>query len=82
MVHGQVQGVFFRAGCRDEANARDVAGSADNLPDGSVEMVLEGKQSAVEEMVAWARAGPTHADVTDVDVYEERPQGLSGFAVN
>ena len=82
MVHGQVQGVFFRASCRDEANARGVAGFADNLPDGSVKVVLEGEQGAVEEMVRWARTGPTHADVTDIDVYEERPEGLSGFAVH
>lgn len=82
VAHGRVQGVFFRASCRDEANAHKVSGSADNLADGSVELVLEGAQSAVEEMVAWARTGPAHAEVRGVDVYEERPQGVSGFTVS
>lgn len=81
VVHGRVQGVFFRASCRDEANARGVTGSADNLDDGAVEVVLEGEQGAVEEMVAWARTGPEHAEVTGVDVFEEQPRGLPGFAV-
>jgi len=82
VVHGRVQGVFFRASCRDEANARGVTGSADNLDDGAVEVVLEGEQTAVDEMVAWARTGPAHAEVSGVDVYEERLQGLSGFTVS
>ncbi len=82
VVHGRVQGVFFRASCRDEASASGVAGSADNLDDGAVEVVLEGEQGAVEAVVAWARTGPAHAEVTDVDVYEEQPQGLSGFTVS
>lgn len=81
VVHGQVQGVFFRASCRDEASARGIAGSADNLPDGSVEVVFEGDRDAVEEMVSWARTGPANAEVTELDVYEEEPQGMSGFAV-
>lgn len=76
-----MQGVFFRATCQEEANGRGVAGTADNLDDGSVEVVLEGEQDAVEEMVAWARSGPAHADVTGVDVHEEQPRGLSGFTV-
>lgn len=81
VVHGRVQGVFFRASCQEEASARSVAGSADNLDDGSVEVVLEGEQAAVEDMVAWARTGPEHAEVTGVDVHEEQPRGLSGFTV-
>lgn len=82
VAHGRVQGVFFRASCRDEATARGVAGSADNLDDGSVEVVFEGESGVVDEMVAWSGRGPAHADVTGVDVYEERPQGLSGFTVS
>ena len=76
-----MQGVFFRASCRDEANARGVTGSADNLDGGSVEVILEGKPVDVEEMVAWTRKGPEYAEVTGVDVYEEQPRGLSGFTV-
>jgi acylphosphatase len=46
-----------------------------------VEAVFEGDPDAVEAMVAFVRAGPGHADVGDLEVVEERPEGLSGFAI-
>ena len=76
-----VQGVFFRDTCRREAQAAGVAGWVRNLPDGTVEAAFEGPDDAVTRMVEWARTGPRHAQVENVDVYDERPRGESGFAV-
>lgn len=81
-VHGRVQGVFYRDTCRREATAHGVAGSAANLDDGSVEVVLEGPSDAVLEMVAWCRRGPLHAQVAEVELREEEPRGMSGFAIS
>jgi acylphosphatase len=81
VVHGQVQGVFFRAGCRRAAQEAGVAGWVRNLPDGSVEAVFEGSEDGVRRMVEWARHGPPYARVDRVDVTEEVPSGSSGFAV-
>ena len=78
---GQVQGVFYRDSARREATARRVAGWVRNRPDGSVEAVFEGSPAAVEAMVAWARQGPPHAQVDDVAVVPEEPEGLSGFSI-
>jgi acylphosphatase len=78
---GRVQGVFFRAECRSEAEALGVDGWVRNRPDGTVEAVFEGEASRVEAMVAWMRFGPALAVVDRVDVFEEEPEGLTGFAI-
>jgi acylphosphatase len=81
VVSGHVQGVWFRESCRREAESRGVAGSVANRADGTVEAVLEGRESAVAEVVAWCRIGPPRADVTGVEVTPEPPEGLVGFRV-
>jgi acylphosphatase len=80
-VSGNVQGVFFRASMRDEARDASVSGWVRNLSDGRVEAVLEGSPDAVRRVVDWARSGPSRADVNDVEVSEEPPEGLTGFSV-
>lgn len=61
VVTGTVQGVFFRATCGAQAQARDVAGWVSNSPDGSVEAVFEGGDAAVNAMIDWAHRGPLSA---------------------
>lgn len=78
-VSGRVQGVFFRESCRRRAEQLGVSGTAANLDDGTVEVVVEGEREAVEELAAWCRQGPPDARVTGIDVRSEPPQGLSGF---
>ena len=80
-AHGRVQGVFFRDSVRREAQRRGVAGWARNCSDGTVESVFEGDADAVEAMVAFVRGGPGHAEVSDVEVSTEEPEGLSDFGV-
>jgi acylphosphatase len=81
VVHGLVQGVFFRDSCRREARSRHVTGWVRNNDDGTVEAVFEGDQDAVTALVDWAHRGPAGAQVSRVAVAEERPEGLSGFRV-
>ena len=80
IVSGRVQGVFFRARCRDAARSAGVAGWVSNEPDGTVHAVFEGEPDAVDSMVAWCRNGPPQAIVDDVEVIEEEPTGELGFA--
>jgi acylphosphatase len=79
VAHGRVQGVFFRDSTRREAERRGVGGWARNTPDGTVECIFEGDPAAVDAMVAFVRGGPGHAEVSQVDVHEEEPDGLSEF---
>jgi acylphosphatase len=80
-VHGSVQGVFFRVEARDRAHSMGVSGWVRNLPDGAVEAVFEGEDAQVDSMVEWSRRGPARAEVDDVDVSWEQPQGETGFAL-
>jgi acylphosphatase len=80
-VSGRVQGVAFRAYTRREACAAGVDGWVRNLADGRVEAVFEGAPGAVAALVAWCRAGPSHARVEGVEVREEAPEGAAGFEV-
>jgi acylphosphatase len=81
VVHGSVQGVFFRDSCRREARSRGVAGWVTNRHDGAVEAVFEGEPDAVATMVDWCSSGPRGADVDSVDETTEQPEGLSGFEI-
>jgi acylphosphatase len=81
VVHGDVQGVFFRDTARRMASSRGVAGWVTNRPDGTVEAVFEGEAEAVDSMVSFCREGPRGADVERVDVTDEEPEGLTGFEV-
>jgi acylphosphatase len=81
VIHGHVQGVFFRETTRRRATERGVAGWVRNNPDGSVETAFEGEPDAVEAMVRFAHDGPRGAIVDRVDVIEEEPEGLAGFSV-
>ncbi len=81
VVHGRVQGVWFRDSCRGEAEAAGLAGWVRNLPDGTVEAAFEGPAPAVAALVAWCGRGPVRARVTRVEEFEERPTGAAGFRI-
>ena len=81
VVSGHVQGVGFRYFVRGLAEDRDLTGSARNLPDGRVEVVLEGSGDDVRAAVA-ALSGPdAPGTVTSVDARSEPAQGISAFTV-
>jgi acylphosphatase len=82
VVHGHVQGVFFRDSTRRLAQQRGVAGWISNRSDGAVEAVFEGEAEAVERLVAFMREGPRGAQVESADVFEEETEGLSSFVVS
>jgi acylphosphatase len=81
VVHGTVQGVFFRDATRRKAESRGVAGWVRNRSDGAVEARFEGDREAVESMVAFARDGPRGARVERVDVDDVAVEGLEGFEI-
>ncbi|HKE11824.1 MAG TPA: acylphosphatase [Myxococcota bacterium] len=81
IVRGRVQGVAFRYATREKARALGVDGWVRNLPDGSVEAVLEGAPRLVEALAAFCRIGPPAAQVERVEEHAEEPEGMQGFVV-
>ena len=79
LVSGYVQGVGYRWFVRSAAEAAGLAGSAANLPDGRVEVVLEGPARAVRAVVAALDGGTAPGRVDRVDVEEQPVQSVQGF---
>ena len=82
VVHGHVQGVFFREATRRRAEAVGVAGWVRNRADGSVEAIFEGEPDRVDRLIRFCESGPRGAQVEWVDVAAEAPEGLAGFVVS
>jgi acylphosphatase len=79
LVHGRVQGVFFRQAAAEEARSLGLRGWVRNLPNGHVEIVAEGPRRELKILAAWANQGPRLARVIGVEEEwsdyrgEERP---------
>jgi acylphosphatase len=78
-VTGRVQGVWYRGATAAEARRLGVAGWVRNLPDGSVEALIEGEPAAVRALAAWCRTGPPGARVVDVS---EQPEPIDAALVD
>jgi acylphosphatase len=81
VVHGRVQGVWFRDTTQREAQRHGVAGWVRNVDDGTVEALFEGEPAGVEALVRFVHDGPPKARVEQVVVEDARPEGLQGFEV-
>ena len=79
VVSGHVQGVGYRYFVRRRAEAAGLTGSARNLPDGRVEVVLEGPADAVAAVLADLDGPGAPGTVTRIDAHDEPAQGTSGF---
>jgi len=74
-IRGRVQGVFFRAAIQREARRLGLTGWVKNRADGSVEILAEGEEDEIKELIGWSHKGPGPARVEGVDV---RWRGFSG----
>ena len=68
VIHGRVQGVFYRDSMHREAQNNGVTGWVRNCGDGTVEATIHGQTSAVNALVRWAHDGPQYAHVESIDI--------------
>ncbi|PTA69042.1 acylphosphatase [Deinococcus arcticus] len=79
LVSGTVQGVGYRRYVQRHARDLNLAGYAENLSDGRVEVVAEGPQPELDRLLHWLRRGPPHARITDVQTQASEATGLQDF---
>ena len=79
-VFGRVQGVFFRASTRRKARELGLVGWVKNRPDGSVEIMAQGDEQAVQALIEWAYDGPDRARVDELKLTEDRKEGSADAA--
>lgn len=82
LIKGRVQGVYFRQGMMETSEKNNVLGWVRNLPDDSVESILEGNDSNVDAVIEWARFGSAGAVVKELKITEENYVGeFSDFEI-
>ncbi len=74
LVSGRVQGLFFRAWTKHQADNLDLTGWVKNLSTGEVEIIAEGEKSRVEELIKAVHRGPPLAQVEKVTITWQTPQ--------
>jgi acylphosphatase len=80
-IRGRVQGVFFRAETRARARSLGLGGWVRNAHDGTVEATFEGPSERIQSMLDWCSRGPSLAQVEDVSVESEQPEGVVDFEI-
>jgi len=80
-IDGTVQGIFFRAFVKENAERLNIKGFVRNLEDGKVEAFLEGNNEDVDNMIELCKKGPKHSQIRNVDIKIEKFQDLKNFKV-
>ena len=80
-ITGTVQGIFFRAFIKENAEKLDVKGFIRNLEDGRIEIFLEGNTNEVDKMVELCQKGPKHARIESAEIKDEKFQGFKDFKI-
>ena len=81
IVHGQVQGVWFRAGTKAKAGELGILGWVKNRPEGTVEIHAEGEKSQLDNFIGWCRTGTPAANVTSLDINPMPLQNFTSFEI-
>ena len=81
IISGRVQGVFFRASTREQAQRLGLRGHARNLPDGRVEVLAVGADAAIQQLERWLQHGPPSARVDHVERSSTEIDAGDGFSV-
>lgn len=80
-IYGLVQGIFFRATAKEQAEKLTITGFTRNESDGSVYIEAEGEKENLDEFIKWCHHGPSLAQVEKVIVTEGQLKNFSEFEV-
>jgi len=81
IVSGEVQGVFFRDSTRRKAQELRLNGYARNLPDGNVEVIAEGPEEKINELINFVKNNPGRSKVKEVKIKHKELENFSGFEI-
>ena len=81
IVHGKVHGVYFRASTQAKALELSLTGWVRNLPNGTVEVHVEGRRDSIDQLIKWCQKGPPLAKVSRYDLDWIIPKGINEFRV-
>lgn len=80
-IYGKVQGVFFRASTKAEAERQGIKGTVANLSDGTVYIEAEGTSESLHKFIEYCHVGPEHAVIEKVEVTEDKIENFKNFVI-
>ena len=80
-ISGTVQGIFFRKFIEEKARQLKLNGLVRNLEDGSVEIIIEGQDNPIMEMIDITKKGSLHSKIEHIEYREIKHQGFDNFKV-
>ena len=81
IISGKVQGVFFRANVKSKANELGISGYAKNLENRDVEIIAEGDESKIKELIDFIKKGPGMARIDKLDTKETAIKNFKSFEI-
>src|SRR3989339_79139 len=76
-ITGTVQGIFFRAFIKEQAERLNIKGFTRNLEDGRIEIFIEGDANDVNKMIDLCQKGPKHAQIRNIEIKPEKYQDFT-----
>lgn len=80
-ISGFVQGIFYRATAKEEAEKHNITGFARNESDGSVYIEAEGEEENLDKFISWCHKGPPLAKVEKVKTEEDSLKNFPSFNI-
>ncbi len=82
IITGYVQGVGYRQFVKTHAKRLGLTGWVQNLPDGSVEVLVQGEKEDIENLIKECRKGPFLAQVKDIKIeWQDIKNRFSDFQI-
>lgn len=82
IISGRVQGVFFRSYTEKKAIELGLKGWVKNADSGDVEILAQGKESGLNQLIQWCKTGPEHAKVDNIKIKWQAVSGnFNGFSI-
>lgn len=81
LLSGKVQGVYFRAHSKEQADNLGLVGYVKNTQDGKVYIEVEGEEANLNKFIAWCKTGSPQAEVTNVEMTEGDPKDFNNFSI-
>lgn len=81
-VSGKVQGVFFRATTKEQADLLGVKGFVRNEANGDVYIEAEGNDNQLQEFLKWCEHGSSRARVDNLQIEEGLLKNFVRFEVS
>ncbi|ANE52708.1 acylphosphatase [Flavisolibacter tropicus] len=81
LIKGKVQGVFYRATAKEEADQLQLTGWIKNTEEGHVEAVASGSQYALDQFISWCKKGPRKAEVSEVEIKTLPEETFEQFSI-